>query len=143
MAGAILDHVAISVADLDDQIEFYRLAFGFQTEMRADFPAIETRTALLRLGPGIRIELVSSADSVPHPVSTPIEGARTQTYFHIAIAVDDLESAIDRVIAAGATAVSPPAAAVRPGVRYAYVLDPEQNLIELIRHEGRAPESAQ
>ena len=136
VTGATLDHVAVSVADLDVQIEFYRNGFGFQVEMRADFPAIDTKTALLLLGEGLRVELVSSAGSVPHPVATPIDGARTQSYFHVAIAVDNLESALDRVIAAGATAVSPPAAAMRPGVRYAYLLDPEHNLIELICHDG-------
>jgi predicted enzyme related to lactoylglutathione lyase len=49
------------------------------------------------------------------------------------LAVDDLDAAFDRLVGLGAEAVWPPAAAVRPGARFAYVKDPEGNLIELIQ----------
>lgn len=37
------------------------------------------------------------------------------------------------VVAAGAVAVSTPRDAARPGVRFAYVQDPEGNFIELLQ----------
>jgi predicted enzyme related to lactoylglutathione lyase len=47
--------------------------------------------------------------------------------------VDDLDTAYESVLSAGAGEVSAPADAVRPGMRFAYVKDPEGNLLELIQ----------
>ncbi len=46
---------------------------------------------------------------------------------------DDLDVTFSSLLEAGATEVSAPAAAVRPGARFAYVHDPEGNLLELIQ----------
>jgi predicted enzyme related to lactoylglutathione lyase len=47
--------------------------------------------------------------------------------------VDDLDEAFARVLEAGATEVSAPAPAARAGARFAYLKDPEGNLLELIQ----------
>ncbi|WP_078505733.1 VOC family protein [Streptomyces violaceusniger] len=56
-----------------------------------------------------------------------------QTFTHLALQVPDLDAAFARLTAeCGAGAVSPPAPGATEGMRYAYVADPEGNLLELI-----------
>lgn len=131
MTSPSFDHVGLSVADLDAQRRFYRAAFGFAEEHHAELGA--ARVALLRDPGGAAIELTESAGSTPQRFTGPVEGAGVQGYFHWALAVPDLDEAIAAVVACGGTAVSPPADAARPGTRFAYVADPEGNLVELIR----------
>jgi glyoxylase I family protein len=53
-------------------------------------------------------------------------------YGHVAFAVADLDGAFDRAVARGARPVMPPCPAPEPGVRMAFVADPEGNLVELL-----------
>jgi catechol 2,3-dioxygenase-like lactoylglutathione lyase family enzyme len=129
-----LDHVALSVGDLGRQAAFYQRALGFEEEARAGFPSIGVTTVMLRLPSGAGLELVSKAGSSPQRASDPASAAAVQTYFHCALAVDDLARALATATAAGGTLVAGPAAASRPGVTYAYFLDPEGNLVELLQH---------
>lgn len=127
------DHVGLAVADLDAQCRFYGAAFGLLDEVRTEFPDAQIRTALLRSATGLQIELIERKGPLPHTFANAYEGAGTQGFFHWALAVDDLDAAYNDVLAVGATHVSAPADAVRPGVRFAYVKDPEGNLLELIQ----------
>lgn len=133
MKTFVYDHVGLAVADLDAQCHFYGKAFGLLDEVRTEFPDAQIRTAFLRSATGLQIELIERKGSLPHSFADAYEGAGTQGFFHWALAVDDLDAAINDVLAAGATQVSAPANAVRPGVRFAYVKDPEGNLLELIQ----------
>jgi catechol 2,3-dioxygenase-like lactoylglutathione lyase family enzyme len=127
------DHVGLSVSDLDAQQRFYRNAFGLVDEVgRSEFPQAQIRTVILRGRNGLQIELIERTDSQPRRFADAYEGAATQGFFHWALAVDRLEHAYASVLQAGAEPVSPPGDASRPGVRFAYVKDPEGNLIELI-----------
>lgn len=63
----------------------------------------------------------------------PVDGAGTQGFFHWALTVEDLGATVETLVAAGGRLVSPPADGARAGVRFAYVKDPEGNLLELIR----------
>lgn len=130
------DHVGLSVADLDAQRRFYAEAFGLEEHSYAEIPQARTRIAFLRAATGLQIELVERAGSAPHRVTDALKGAGLQTYFHWALAVADLEDAIAAAVAAGAERVSAPANAQRPGIRFAYVRDPEGNLIELVQAEA-------
>jgi predicted enzyme related to lactoylglutathione lyase len=51
---------------------------------------------------------------------------------HLALRVADLTSAVERIQASGGSVASAPTAARRPDTSYAYVTDPEGNLIELV-----------
>lgn len=128
------DHVGLSVADLDAQRAFYAAALGL-TEIEEEFsmPEAGVRSTIIRSPKGLKLELVERVDSLPQRFADPYDGAGTQGYFHWAIAVDDLQTAFDATLSAGADIVSPPADAVRPGQRFAYVRDPEGNLLELIQ----------
>jgi catechol 2,3-dioxygenase-like lactoylglutathione lyase family enzyme len=127
------DHVGLSVADLDTQRRFYAEAFGLQEENYVEIPQPRTRIAFLRSATGLGIELVERAGSTQYDVSNALEGARLQSYFHLALAVPDLDDAIATAVGAGGEMISPPAPAQRPGIRFAYLKDPEGNLIELVQ----------
>ncbi len=51
--------------------------------------------------------------------------------------VTDLDAAYDRAVARGARPVMAPCPSPEPGVRMAFVADPEGNLVELL-HRGAA-----
>jgi predicted enzyme related to lactoylglutathione lyase len=92
------------------------------------------RTAVLESDSGVRLELIERAGSTRHRAYVdPLDAAASQGFGHWALAVGDLDEAFDFITAAGGTAVWPPAWAVQPGARFAYVKDPEDNLIELIQ----------
>jgi catechol 2,3-dioxygenase-like lactoylglutathione lyase family enzyme len=127
------DHVGLSVADLDAQRCFYGEALGLvEEEARVEIPAAQIRTVVLRAANGLKLELIERRGSVPHQFKDAYDGAGTQGLFHWSVTVNDLESAFQALLAADATSVSAPADAVRPGLRFAYVKDPEGNLIELV-----------
>jgi catechol 2,3-dioxygenase-like lactoylglutathione lyase family enzyme len=134
MNGFVFDHVGLSVADLDLQLDFYGRALGLtEIEEQVLVPQAQVRTAILRSDAGLRIELIERGGSTPQEFSDPFDGAGTQGYFHWALDVDDLDGVFARMLEAGATEVSSPAPAARAGARFAYVKDPEGNLLELIQ----------
>ena len=136
-------HVSLSVADLAAQRRWYAEALGF-TEVIEQFelPEPPVRTAVLESASGVRVELIERAGSArAGAFGDPLDTLRGQGYGHWALAVDDLDAAFARLTGSGAEAVWPPADAVQPGARFAYVKDPEGNLIELIQPSaGTAPE---
>jgi catechol 2,3-dioxygenase-like lactoylglutathione lyase family enzyme len=141
MTEFVFDHVGLSVRDVDAQRHFYGRALDLVEEAgHIDAPEAHLRTVILRSPSGLQIELVERAGSVAQGFADSYDGAGVQGYFHWALAVDDLQPSFDRLLAAGATAISAPADAIRPGFRYAYLKDPEDNLIELIQpaRSGRA-----
>ncbi|MDW5593061.1 VOC family protein [Conexibacter stalactiti] len=134
MTAPHLDHVGLSVGDLDAQRRFYARALGLtETEETFELPEAQVRTAILRSADGLKLELVERGGSTPQEFADPLDGASIQGYFHWALNVEDLDAVYTAVLRAGADAVSPPAPAVRPGARFAYVKDPEGNLLELIQ----------
>jgi catechol 2,3-dioxygenase-like lactoylglutathione lyase family enzyme len=133
-------HVSLSVADLDAQRSWYQRVLGFG-EVIEEFavPEPAVRTVVLRSPAGPRVELIERAGSARTEVySDPLDTLRGQGYGHWALAVGDLDAAFAAITDNGGGAVWPPADAVEPGARFAYVKDPEGNLIELIQPPARA-----
>lgn len=133
MATHGFHHVGLSVADLDRQCRFYSQAFGFREEYRTEIPEAGTRISLLSGPSGAALELTECAGSAPQHFTDPVDGARTQGYFHWALTVSDLEDALGTAVAHGARVVSPPMPNRRADARFAYLADPEDNLIELLQ----------
>lgn len=128
-------HVSLSVADLDAQQSWYQRVLGF-TEVIEQFalPEPPVRTVVLRSSEGLRIELIARAGSARAEVyGDPLDTLRGQGYGHWAVQVADLDGAFAAITENGGQAVWPPADAVERGARFAYVKDPEGNLIELIQ----------
>ena len=65
-------------------------------------------------------------------VRSPDEAALRRGYGHMCLDVPDVDAAHAALLAAGAADRMTPRASPEPGVRMAFVADPEGNLIELI-----------
>jgi catechol 2,3-dioxygenase-like lactoylglutathione lyase family enzyme len=135
LPGIRFNHVSISVADLDAQVDWYRRALGFgEVIERYELPEPPVRTAVLQAAPGVRIEMIERNGSErTGDYRDPLDMTRSQGYGHWAVDVDDLDAAFTWLLDAGASEVWAPADAVAPGARFAYIKDPEGNLIELIQ----------
>jgi catechol 2,3-dioxygenase-like lactoylglutathione lyase family enzyme len=133
--GLDVHHTSLSVADLDAQRAWYQRALGLHEvieEFQLDEPP--ARTVVLRSGSGVRLELIERAGaSRDRAYADPLDAASTLGFGHWAVSVRDLDTAFATIVAAGGVEVWPPADAVQPGARFAYVKDPEGNLIELIQ----------
>jgi catechol 2,3-dioxygenase-like lactoylglutathione lyase family enzyme len=129
------DHVNISVADLEVQRAWYETALGFAKVVeRVELDDPPVRTVVLEAPGGMRIELIERAGSVrSRDDADPLEATGEQGYGHWAVDVEDLDIAFAQLAAAGAQTVWPPADAATAGARFAYVKDPEGNLLELIQ----------
>ena len=135
---ARLDHVGLAVADLGAAAAWYCDVFGLEPELSLRVDAIDLSIEML-IHPafGYRVELLhrpgtgdgTSAGAKP---ANPAVAALRAGYGHVAFAVADLDAAYDHAVAHGARPVMPPCPAPEPGVRMAFVADPEGNLVELL-----------
>ncbi len=127
------DHVGLSVADLDAAEAFYTTAFGFGRQLAFELSPHPIRGVMLTHPSGFRMELFEHAASVPGlQAATPIEAHATRGYNHFAVRAADIDVLWEQALEAGATAVRPPADSPEPGVRFAFLADPEGNLVELV-----------
>ena len=133
-----LDHVGLSVSDLDAQAEWYAGALGLKTLEPGGIPAVGLRVVFL-VDPddGWAIELLHRSGSQHPPFATSApEHVLTQGYGHICLRVDDVDALYSRLIFAGASAIMPPGESPVSGVRMAFVADPEGNFIEMLDRPG-------
>jgi catechol 2,3-dioxygenase-like lactoylglutathione lyase family enzyme len=128
-----LDHVGLTVADLDAMTTWYAAALALDVEFEFALDHVEMRGAMLRSDDGWRLELLCRPASVPGlQAASPVEAALTRGFGHVALDVPDVDAAYDALVAAGATDRMSPRPSPEPGVRMAYVADPEGNLVELL-----------
>jgi catechol 2,3-dioxygenase-like lactoylglutathione lyase family enzyme len=136
--GLRFNHIGLSVANMTAQSQFYRQVLGFCTVVHNfTIQAPQSFQVVQLQNPqGVVIELVQNADSVRVQTPTdPMDGSRIQGYFHWALMVGDLDGIFEYITqnGTGSRGISPPAADESGGNgRYAYVVDPEGNLIELL-----------
>ena len=138
--SARLDHVGLAVADLGAAAAWFCDVFGLVPELSLRVDAIDLSIEML-IHPefGYRVELLcrpGTAGGARKPAN-PAEAALRAGYGHVAFDVADLDGAYGRAVAHGARPVMPPCPAPEPGVRMAFVADPEGNLIELLHRPGR------
>jgi lactoylglutathione lyase len=127
------DHVGLSVADLEAAEAFYTTAFGFARQLAFELAPHPIRGVMLTHPDGFRLELFEHSASVPGlQAATPIEAHATRGYNHFALRSADIEGLWEQALEAGASAVMPPADSPEPGVRFAFLADPEGNLVELV-----------
>jgi lactoylglutathione lyase len=128
-----LDHVGLSVGDLDAASEFYSRAFGFARQLEFELAPHPVRGLMMRHESGMRLELFERQGSTPGVQGVmPIEALATRGYGHFAFAAPDIDAVFAGALEAGASAVLEPAASPEPGVRFAFLADPEGNLVELV-----------
>jgi catechol 2,3-dioxygenase-like lactoylglutathione lyase family enzyme len=128
------DHVGISVRDLASAAQFYAEALGLREEFRFAVEEDGLSAVVLRHPDGFGLELLQRPDSsLGLQADDPHSAVLTQGYGHICLRVADLDAAHEKFLTYGAATVVPPSAAPHPSVRYAYMKDPEGNLVELIQ----------
>src|SRR5579862_9571900 len=137
MADARLDHVGLAVADLAAEAAWFCEVFGLVRELALRIEPLDLSIEMLiHPGFGYRVELLHRPASIARgKPGTPAEAALVHGYGHVAFDVTDLEDAYDRAVARGARPVMAPCPSPEPGVRMAFVADPEGNLVELL-HRG-------
>ncbi len=127
------DHVGLTVADLAAMTEWYAAALKLDVELEFALDHVDFRGVMLRSPDGHRIELLCRSGSVAGlQAADPVEAALTRGFGHIAFDVPDVDAAYDALLGAGASDRMSPRPSPEPGVRMAYVADPEGNLIELL-----------
>jgi lactoylglutathione lyase len=128
-----LDHVGLTVADLAAMTAWYVDALALEVEFEFALDHVELRGVMLLSSEGHRIELLHRPGSVAGlQAANPVEAALTWGFGHVAFDVPDVDAAYDALRAAGAGDRMSPRPSPEPGVRMAYVADPEGNLIELL-----------
>jgi catechol 2,3-dioxygenase-like lactoylglutathione lyase family enzyme len=135
---AVIDHVGVSVADLERSERFYRDVLGFTTaEDRFAFPEHDLRGVVLVNARGARVELFERKGSVPTGPHHQIESTRRQGWFQLALAVPDIAGTFAAVVAAGAEPSLAPTTAPDGVSLVAFVRDPDGNLVEFLQRPGR------
>lgn len=98
MKALKLDHVGIAVESLDEALELYSGLLGLQLKGIETVEEQKVRTAFLPLG-GTELELLESTD--PEGPIAKFIAARGPGLQHIAFRVEDIDSALEELKAAG------------------------------------------
>lgn len=129
-----LHHVGLSVNDLGTSRKWYEENFDLVEEQYFEMKQPEVRAVILAGKNGLRVELIDLNNSKREREYTdPLDASSVQGYGHLAIEVDHLDGVFKSLVEHGARTVSEPSPAVQKGAFFAYVKDPEGNLIELIQ----------
>ena len=120
-------HTMLRVRDLDTSVRFYTDVLGMQLLRRRDFP--DGRFTLAFLGYGDEsantvLELTHNWDTSNYNLG--------DAYGHIAIGVEDVHAACDRIRASGGKVVREPGPMKHGSTVLAFVEDPDGYKIELL-----------
>jgi methylmalonyl-CoA/ethylmalonyl-CoA epimerase len=128
-----LDHVALSVPDIEQSIAWYQKMFGFKEVRRGGQPN-GRQTALIQRG-DISIELFQLPGASPLPESrrNPSDDFRTHGLKHFAFGVKDIRTVLALLQAKGVKVVFE--LHDSPGAAFAFVSDNAGNAIELIQYK--------
>jgi methylmalonyl-CoA/ethylmalonyl-CoA epimerase len=130
-----IDHVAIAVRDIDASIAWYSSALGFSLAERSEVSGEHTGMLYAVMLSGTSTVVLVQGTSPASQVAKFLAEFGTGMH-HIALAVADLDTAIDRITRAGGSADTP---VVRDnGIRQAFLQrDPATGIrIELIERHG-------
>ena len=133
----ILDHVGLSVANLDAQVQWYCRSFGLRESTPFAIAPLGLRGTFVVGDTGFALELLERDGSRPGLQAPDTATALlTRGYGHVCLRVDDVETTHARLLAHGASERMAPQDAPEAGVRMSFVADPEGNLIELLDRTG-------
>lgn len=136
-------HLGLCVTDLDRSLRFWCDGLGFETRevlqlgsewanaLEVGTPA-EFTSHFIRKGE-LEFELLYYAS--PPPQGTPSASRGQVGITHLAFSVDDLDAAIDHLVAHGGTVLDDTRTALGP-VSLAFVADPDGVRIELIQSDA-------
>jgi lactoylglutathione lyase len=123
-------HTMLRVADLDRSIEFYTDVLGMRLLRRKDYP--DGRFTLAFVGyqeeaEGAVLELTHNWDTASYEMGTG--------YGHVALAVDDVYAACDRIRGKGGNITREPGPMKHGSSILAFVEDPDGYKIELLEEK--------
>lgn len=130
-----LAHIGVAVKDLEQALVFYRDALGLPLEGVEEVPTEKVKAAFLALRDG-HIELLESTDP-EGPIGRFI-AKRGEGIHHVALAVPDVQLALDRLKAAGLRLIDE-APRVGAGGKQVAFIHPSATggvLVELCESEG-------
>lgn len=137
-----INHVGISVANLEQSIKFYEEAFGMTTLLLVPFSGdqyeailrlsgAQGRVALLRgKDNDFQLELFEFSSPAPEP-SDPNRPVHNHGITHFCVEVADIDSEYERLTKVGVSFHNPPIRFVRSGNKATYGRDPDGNVFEL------------
>lgn len=129
-----INHVGLSVKDLDAQISWYSKVFNMEITQEVERTEPPIKLVLLTAPNGLGIELMAREDSGREKVyGNALETALELGYGHWCLEVDNVLEAYNKMMDTGAVSVTAPGPSIKAGIEYAYVKDPEGNLIEIIQ----------
>jgi methylmalonyl-CoA epimerase len=113
-----IDHIGIAVEDIDAGIELYEKSFEMELALRETVEEQGVEAALLNVGDS-HVELLS-----PLGPDTPVGkflSKRGAGLHHVAYAVDDIDSTLERLVAAGIELIDAKARVGIGGSRVAFI----------------------
>lgn len=114
-----LDHVGVAVKSLDEAVHVYRDVLGFKLEGIHVLKERKVKAAFFSTGGQTRIELLEPLGS-DSPVAKFLE-TRGEGVQHIAVRVQDIEAALEKLKKKGATLVDEKPTIGAEGARIGYV----------------------
>jgi len=130
-----IDHIGIAVEDIDAGIELYEKSFEMELSLRETVEEQGVEAALLNVGDG-HVELMA-----PTGPDTPVGkflAKRGAGLHHVAYAVDDIDTTLERIAATGIELIDAKARVGIGGSRVAF-LEPRSTgrvLIEIVEPVG-------
>ena len=112
---AVLDHVGIAVADIEEALAFYRDALGLEIERPEDVPTQRVRAHVIPAGESA-LELLE-ATAPDSPIARFVQ-KRGPGIHHITLRVDDIQAALDHLRGRGIRLIDEQP---RPGAQSALV----------------------
>jgi len=125
-------HVGLSVTDLDAARKWYADVLGMTLGYAFEIAPLGLRGCFME-GHGTRVELLQRSGARGGiGGQQPPDALLTLGFGHIAFRVSDLDATYAELLARGAAPVWDPRQSPEPGVRMAFVADPDGNLVEFI-----------
>jgi catechol 2,3-dioxygenase-like lactoylglutathione lyase family enzyme len=135
-------HIAISVANLEESIAWYKKMLGFEEVMRMNQGVTDDKMIIGHIRRGnCYIELFQVAGSKPLPEyrRDPNEDFKVQGLKHFALQVADVHAALKELQAKGVEIAMGPVDT--PGIAFAFIRDNSGNAFELIQYKNQSPDS--
>jgi glyoxylase I family protein len=134
LSGTRLDHVGLSVRDLKTLTAWYVEALGLVEQAHFEYAIGKRKVTgvLLASADGWRLELQECEGSAPGQPANPFQSLLRQGLGHLCLRVPELDPAFALLVDRGGRVSIEPMQSPVAGVRFAYLLDPEGNLIELL-----------
>ena len=121
-------HTMIRVGNLDRSLDFYTRVLGMQLLRKQDYPDGRFTLAFVGFGPESEqavLELTHNWDTTSYEIGNG--------YGHVALGVEDIHGACDRIRASGGKVVREPGPMKHGTTVIAFVEDPDGYKIELIQ----------